>query len=484
MRIVYFDLDTLRPDHLGCYGYHRNTSPNIDSIAARGIRFENYYTSDAPCLPSRSALFTGRFGIHTGVVGHGGTAADPYIEGAERRFKSAASATAWMSMLRKAGFRTISISPFAERHSAWWFYTGFCEMINTGKSGLERADEITPFALDWIKRNGTKDYWFLQINFWDPHTPYRTPLNYGNPFENESPPSWMTEEIIQTHRASYGPHSACEPIHFDEPRDYPFPRVPTSIRSLSDWKRWIDGYDVGIKYMDDHIGQILDCLSHLGVLDETIVIVSSDHGESLGELNVYGDHQTADLTTCRIPMIIKWPGMKEGVVDRELHYNLDLPSTMMEILSEDPPPIWDGQSYASTLKTGAPAGRPYLVLSQCAWSCQRAVRFGPWLMIRTYHDGMKNFPPRMLFNVENDPHELHNLADRRPEIVNEAQKILDEWHAEMMTSATHPVDPLWTVMKEGGPFHTRGELSNYCRRLRETGREMHAEKLEKQYGSQ
>jgi len=105
-------------------------------------------------------------------------------------------------------------------------------------------------------------------------------------------------------------------------------------------------------------------------------------------------------------------------------------------------------------------------------------------MIRTYHDGMKNLSPRMLFNVENDPHELHNLADKRPEIVNEAQKILDEWHAEMMTSATHPVDPLWTVMKEGGPFHTRGELSNYCRRLRETGREMHAEKLEKQYGSQ
>lgn len=104
MRIVYFDIDTLRPDHLGCYGYHRNTSPNIDSIAAQGIRFENYYTSDAPCLPSRSALFTGRFGIHTGVVGHGGTAADPYIEGYERRFKSSASATAWMSMLRKAGF--------------------------------------------------------------------------------------------------------------------------------------------------------------------------------------------------------------------------------------------------------------------------------------------------------------------------------------------------------------------------------------------
>ena len=70
MRIVFFDLDTLRPDHLGCYGYSCNTSPNIDAIAREGTRFDNYYCSDAPCLPSRSALWSGRFGIHTGVTGH------------------------------------------------------------------------------------------------------------------------------------------------------------------------------------------------------------------------------------------------------------------------------------------------------------------------------------------------------------------------------------------------------------------------------
>jgi len=58
MKIVYFDIDTLRPDRLGCYGYHRNTSPHIDSIAAEGIRCNNYYTSDAPCLPSRTALMS------------------------------------------------------------------------------------------------------------------------------------------------------------------------------------------------------------------------------------------------------------------------------------------------------------------------------------------------------------------------------------------------------------------------------------------
>src|ERR687887_352738 len=79
MRIVYFDMDSCRPDHLGCYGYRhhtgRATSPTIDRIAAEGVVFTSCYASDAPCLPSRTALFSGRFGIHSGVVGHGGTAA-------------------------------------------------------------------------------------------------------------------------------------------------------------------------------------------------------------------------------------------------------------------------------------------------------------------------------------------------------------------------------------------------------------------------
>ena len=81
MRVLYIDIDSQRPDHLGCYGYHRDTSPNIDAVAEGAVRFDNIYVSDAPCLPSRTALWSGRFGYHTGVVGHGGTAADPFIEG-------------------------------------------------------------------------------------------------------------------------------------------------------------------------------------------------------------------------------------------------------------------------------------------------------------------------------------------------------------------------------------------------------------------
>ena len=100
VRIPYIDCDSLRPDHLGCYGYHRNTSPNVDRIAADGLRFTDYYASDVPCGPSRTGLFSGRFGIHTGVVNHGGTAADSRQRGPDRKVSNAGSRRSWMTALR------------------------------------------------------------------------------------------------------------------------------------------------------------------------------------------------------------------------------------------------------------------------------------------------------------------------------------------------------------------------------------------------
>lgn len=175
MRILYFDLDSLRPDHLGCYGYHRATSPNIDRLAGQGVRFDNCYITDAPCLPSRTALWSGRCGFHTGVVDHGGTAAAPFIEGPSRGWRDLFGTTSWMNSLRRAGFRTATVSSFADRHSAWHWYASYNEIYNSGKMGMDIADDVSPLAMDWLERNARHDNWFLHVNFWDPHTPYRTP---------------------------------------------------------------------------------------------------------------------------------------------------------------------------------------------------------------------------------------------------------------------------------------------------------------------
>jgi arylsulfatase A-like enzyme len=470
MRILFLDLDTLRPDHLGCYGYPRDTSPNIDRIAAQGVRFDNYYCSDAPCLPSRAALMSGRFGIHTGAIGHGGTAADFRLEGPPRDFKDMLATESLPTVFRRAGYRTASISPFAERHSAWTFYAGFTEMYNTGKSGGESAEEITPVALDWIERNAAQDDWFLHINYWDPHTPYRAPEEFGNPFAEDPLPEWLTDEVLAAHQKLVGPHGAREINMYDNRENPQNPRQPGEARDRKGLRRVMDGYDCGIRYMDGHIGQLLQALEQKGVLDDLAIIVTADHGENLGELGIYAEHATADQITCRIPMIVRWPGGVQGHVDAGLHYNLDLAPTLAELFSQPRMKSWDGQSYAGVLTTGADCGREHLVLSQNAHVCQRSVRFGDWLYIRTYHDGYHLFPQEMLFNLAEDPHEQHNLAASRRDVCLEAVYRLNGWHDDMMRTMSSPIDPMRIVMQEGGPFHARGHLKAYCDYLEQTGR--------------
>ncbi|NIA21622.1 MAG: sulfatase-like hydrolase/transferase [Anaerolineaceae bacterium] len=353
-----------------------------------------------------------------------------------------------------------------------------------GKGGNESAEEITPTVLKWIEDNGEQDNWFLHVNYWDPHTPYRAPEELGNPFQDDPLPGWLTEEVLARHRKKVGPHGAREVAMWDDRTFDQHPRQVGRIENMNDLRKMIDGYDCGIRYADQHCGKLFEALKAKGVFDDLVIIISSDHGECLGELGIYGEHATADQITGRIPMIIRWPGRaKAGRVDQGLHLNLDLPVTLAEMLNIEPSRRWDGQSYATALTGGADTGRDYLVLSQCCHVCQRSVRFGPWIYMRTYHDGFHLFPKEMLFNVVEDPHEQKNLAGQRPDVCREAVYRLSQWHDEMMFTMPqgHTVDPLWTVIAEGGPFHARGMLPEYCQRLKKTDRGHAVEELKRRH---
>ncbi len=473
MRILYLDLDTLRPDHLGCYGYHRNTSPNIDRIASEGVTFTNYYASDTPCLPSRAALMSGQFGIHNGAINHSGTAADHRHQGARRGFRDHLSQQAFPAFLNgPLGLQTCYIGGFGARHSLWTFYAGFREIHDTGMGGMESAEHVTPTVLDWIERKGGEDNWYLHVNYWDPHTPYRAPEDFGNPFENEPLPEWFSQEVIDRHRQVPGPHTIQDIAMYSNATNPQYPRHPGEVRDMKEMRQLIDGYDCGIRYMDDHIGRLFDALEKKGVMDDLVVIVSSDHGENFGELGMYAEHGTADHICNRIPMIVRWPGKANaGHKDHGLHYNIDLLPTVAALNDQQPCEAWDGSSFAAALTKGTDTGREYLVLGQCAHGCQRAVRWGDWIYIRSWHDGYHCFDGEMLFNLKDDPHEQNNVLDQHPDEADYARKTYALWFQQQMETMPDGYcdDPMQTVLREL-PCHCHTNMARYAARLEETGR--------------
>ena len=127
MRILVFDIDCLRPDHLGCYGYGRPTSPNIDRIAAEGVRFDRCYCASSPCLPSRAAWASGRFGIRNGVISNTGAGSEfrllkTHYSGPRPEYEMLPR------QLRRGGCETVSFSNFADRHTAPWFMIGWQQL--------------------------------------------------------------------------------------------------------------------------------------------------------------------------------------------------------------------------------------------------------------------------------------------------------------------------------------------------------------------
>jgi choline-sulfatase len=478
MRIVYFDLDCVRDDHLGCYGYRRNTSPNIDALAARSVRFTRCYTSDSPCVPSRAALFTGRFGHNNGVVGN---TDEPVVNPPNMRpYQRDRQAPSFMRHLRMNGMRPVSFSNFADRHNAWWFHSGWDEhhLINL-KRGFETADEVNAILLPWLEAHADEDNYFLHIHYWDIHFPYRSPdmEKWMARFKDEPAPDWPDEEAIsRQYETWYGARTARDLWGTNVQWAGQFPWMPREVRTRADFKRLIDGYDATIYLVDHYMGQVLDVLRQKGVLDDAVIIVGGDHGDCFGENGIYMDHYTASEPVLRRPLIIRWPGVTQPAVRDELIYLLDLCPTVAEMLGMPVPPYWDGASFAAALRGEAFGGRDYLVCEQSIATIQRAVRTRDHLFVRTLYPG--TYPidePCWLYKPDEDPHTTRNLADELPDVVAQCNHHIQAWlHDQASKHGPHP-DPLDVLAQRDAAQGDGGWIAH----LRAAGRADQAEDLAK-----
>ena len=245
-------------------------------------------------------------------------------------------------------------------------------------------------------------------------------------------------------------------------------------------KAIFDGYDVGVRYADDALGILMNKLDDLGVLDETAVLISTDHGEAFGELGVYADHQAADEATCHIPAVLRWPGVAPRV-HAGLQYHLDVAATVLDLAGFRVPRSWDG--------VPIDLGRMHRdgSTSCCHRARGHASEASDSVITSTSAPGTTATtgigPTRCCSMSARDPHETIDLWDERGHLSRTGASLLEDWTAAQL-DRTGLDDPMDVVRAEGGPFHVRGHLGPYVERLRATGRGGWARVLEERHADE
>lgn len=477
MRILYLDIDCLRWDRLSVNGNPRPTSPTIDALAARGANFTNCHCSDAPCLPSRAALFSGRFGINNGAICHEGPA--QYLRYPGEGHWHDPSRQHWLRLMQHAGWKTVSFSGFGQRHRAWWYNVGFTDSYsNQLPGGSESAEFIESHVAPWLEANGRNDRWFMHINFWDTHTPYnRQPERYDKMMAEYPAQAWPTEtEIKDDYEKWFGPRTARDWMIYQKcnPKwKRPNWNVPDQIANRQEFLACLNGYDGALRYVDDTIARLLAILEKQGVLNDTLIMVSSDHGEAIGEQGMYFEHGNCSEGVNHIPLILAGPGVKEGVSSDALVYQFDVIPALLGAAGCKVPQRLDCGDLSPVLRGEKFEGRDHLVLGCGIYSFQRAVRTRDHRLILTVHPGYYPMPDRQLVDLRKDPQGRRNLLAADPQTANRLEALYSRWWHKHCAGPGASVDP-FTLMGDYGPY-AYGEPDKLIAEYERQGRKEHAD---------
>jgi hypothetical protein len=308
--IILISLDTLRADHLGIYGYHRNTSPNIDAFAMENIVFENTVVQSPWTLPSHMSIMTSLYPSFHGVLSSANVLADEHVTLAE--------------LLRENGYQTAAFVDGGFMRGAWGFHQGF-DIYDDREAGIKH---IIFKAQKWLDENKSKPF-FLFLHCYDIHSPYNPPSPYNSIFH----------DFIYTGRT--------------------VPSNNTLVAALQDelelteedLHHFIALYDGGIRYTDEKIGKFLSYLSNNGLEDHSLIIITSDHGEEFKEHGSVLHNQLYYRPNLHVPLIMHIPGYpKKGIRVKQLTRSIDLLPTILDIARLSPLPAAQGKSLLSLIK--------------------------------------------------------------------------------------------------------------------------------------
>jgi len=333
---ILITIDTLRADHLSSYGYARETSPALDALFARGVRFERAFSTCSLTAPSHTSLLTGRYPpYHPVGVSNGAYRLEGGPETLAERCRAAGLRTA-------AVVSNFVLSRRLGLDRGFEVYDDELEQRERVRSNPERiAGHSVDAALREIDRIGDERF-FLWLHLQDPHGPYDPPVERGGfPVE---PPEGIQDRDLPEGDGNHGHQSLPKYQVFEEGR------------SLGDYVR---RYDEEIRYLDGEVERFLGELRERGLLERTVLAVTADHGESFGEEGFYCAHgQSLSPELTHVPLAVVGPGIEPGIEPRPVS-NLLLFATLLDALGlEEGPVVEQSRSWWDALAGGGRAPSP------------------------------------------------------------------------------------------------------------------------------
>ena len=419
--VLFVLCDDLRQDALGCYGSKHVRTPNIDAIAARGVRFQNSFCTTSLCSPSRASILTGLYAHRHGVR-------DNFTELPPRL-------THWPARLKSEGYSTAYLGKWhmgenddEPRPGFDWFIThkGQGKYFDTewNVNGQRRETPkgyythvVTDYALEWLKQQSSEKPWALCLGQKAPHSFYFPEEKYSHTFDEvrvpypssafalEDKPKWIRERLPTWH-GIYGPL-------FEWRKSFPDDR-PEAVK---DFENMIHAYWGTVLSVDDSVGRLVAYLKESGQFENTLIVFLGDNGLLEGEHGMI-DKRTMHEPSIRIPLMACGPGIPEGRVISEQVLTLDIAPSLIELCGATPLPSIQGRSWAKLAASGDAEWRKawfyeYNYEKQFPYTPNvRGVRTDEWKFIRYPHgDGSPDRHRAELYNLVEDPAELKNLAD-------------------------------------------------------------------------
>lgn len=410
LNVLLISIDTLRPDHMGVYGYSKNTTPNIDKFSNNAIVFSNASTIVPMTHPSFAALFTGRSPFEAGIVTNGDPGLSPNNKSlASRLFEHGYMTSAFTTA---EGVLTQGFEAFDYRFFKYYYYE---DSINEKYRQVKDLtnNQLVTNANEWIAKNKNEKF-FTWIHLTDPHAPY-----------------FPSEELRCKFNAKYC--SKIEGKSLEELEDLRFEFQSCQKKSISQDRIEIIKtlYDGGVASADILVGEILQALKRHGLDKKTIVIIYGDHGEGFDHDYYFNHREVLYDSAVKIPLIIRDPRVtKNGKVDRAIQ-NIDILPTLLDLLRiPQEKPTLSGVSFANEfypLAMPTISSRKYIYYVNSMKS-KFAIFDGRYKYIYSLPESClyKN-QTEELYDLKNDLHEEKNLVGKKPEILKELKMELNNY---------------------------------------------------------